>query len=130
MATRQVTNAIDTKNGISVVLWRRGRKAQRWNFYYVISAGAEWFSSPGWYHFAREFTYRLTIDHDFPGNPLWLGRRENGKWVNMEQLYEPLVVEHKDFIIAARDFRKNAGRRSEFRKERSAGVVRPSSTWA
>lgn len=126
----RVPNAVDTQNCLSAILWRRGRKAQRWNFVYVISANAEWFTTPGWYHFARKFIYRLTIDHDFPGNPIWLGRREKGKWVNMEQLYEPLTVEHKDFVIASRDFRKNASRRSEFRKERSAGVVRPSSTWA
>lgn len=90
------------QNSLSLYLWRRGRGVHRWNFLYMkkpLFQNCSWFTTPGWYHRARKYTYRLTIDQDFPSKPLWLGKRVNGAWVNTEILYEPLVVTHDKVML-------------------------------
>lgn len=99
---------------LNVHMWRRGRNVQVWKFTYItIPPGhAPWFTSSGWYHRARKYVYRLTIDHDYPGNPVWLGRRSGRRWENMEGLYEPLIIAHEHFLIATRIPSYRASRRS------------------
>lgn len=82
---------------IDVKIWRRGRGILNWRFaYYDVPRNKvkpSWYSSPGWYHVARKYVYRLTLDHDYPTKPLWLGRKKSGAgWECMEGLYEPLTI--------------------------------------
>jgi len=93
-------------------IWRRGRDLIKWRFNYIDLGHnprikPEWYTTPGWYKVARKYAYRLTIDHDFPSKPLWLGKRVNGTWENTEALYEPLYVVHSDFTVASVAFRRS-----------------------
>lgn len=107
---------------IRLTLWRRGRGIINWNFHYVMSSKESWFSTQGWYRHARKYTYRLTIDHDFPHKPIWLGVRRNKHWKNTEGLYEPLLVTHRDFVISGRKFR-GAPHRSKIRRYTSYKAI-------
>lgn len=84
-------------------LWRRGRGVIAWRFTYIYYSNASWFTTAGWYRTARKFTYRLTIDHDFPHHPIWLGVRSRGRWVNTEKLYDPLMLVHRNFTLMGRN---------------------------
>lgn len=119
---------------IIVKIWRRGRGIVKWRFKYYddrsvvtyFGAYPTWYTTNGWYCKRTKFTYRLTIDHDFPSKPLWLGRRVKGKWVNMEGLYEPLVVEHSGYTICNTSF--NKPRRGSRRVSKSRLCVKWEST--
>lgn len=104
-----------------VYLWRRGRGIRRWRFSYYTSSSESWFTSPGWYHKARLFVYRLSIDHDYPSNPIWIGRRWGKRWLSVEALYEPLFIVHKRNIICNTHFansrKKGRVRVNKTRKE-------------
>ncbi len=99
---------------ITAHIWRRGRGIIEWQFDYITDSSEHWFSSPGWYHRAKKNTYRLTLDHDYPTRPIWLGYR-NRKWRNAETLYEVLYIQHRDFVIASKVLVKSK-RRSDVRK--------------
>lgn len=112
------------RSDLEAHIWRRGRGVMVWRFIYIEYAKAPWFTSPGWYHFTnRKFVYRMTIDHDFPGKPLWLGRKIGGRWQNMEGLYEPLMVVHKDFAISNRKFPGRGKMRSLYRVRSSRNYI-------
>jgi hypothetical protein len=100
-------------NELKVKIWRRGRGVVGWDFNYVRGSPFTWFTTPGWYHFARDYVYRLTLDHDYPGKPMWLGRREGDEWVNMEGLYEPLAAIHSDYTFVSTNVARSrrSGRR-------------------
>lgn len=92
---------------IDVVLWRRGRGLRTWRFCYFDHGFnpylevEDWYTSPGWYAHARKYTYRLTIDHDYPDKPVWLGYRHasSGEWRNAEGLYEVLGVDTPGHVV-------------------------------
>ena len=107
---------------IRLTLWRRGRGIIHWDFHYVMNSTLPWFTTKGWYRHARKNTYRLTIDHDYPDKPIWLGVRRNGHWYCTEKLYEPLLVTHHDFILSARKFR-GAAHRSRVRRYKSYRAI-------
>lgn len=107
---------------IRLTLWRRGRGIINWDFHYVMSSDMPWFTTQGWYRSARRYVYRLTIDHDYPAKPIWLGVRRRGYWYNTENLYEPLCVTHRDFVVSARGF-KGAPHRSKMRRYRSYKAI-------
>jgi hypothetical protein len=100
-------------------IWRRGRGIITWEFSYVGSnSSGSWFSTPGWYCRVRGGrVYRLTIDHDYPEKPIWLGYRKGQKWVNAERLYEVLLVQHPDFAITSATFRGFPNRSQRRRKD-------------
>lgn len=90
----------------------------------MIHGHRDWFSTPGWYKFARKYVYRLTFDHDYPARPLWLGRKEEGKeWVNTEGLYEPLAVHHGRIVVGNRRAVQPNGRRGKWRQSKSRTVL-------
>lgn len=103
---------------IKVTIWRRGRGVITWDFTYVTDSSERWFSSAGWYHRARRRTYRLTLDHDYPGKPIWLGFRRNGTWHNAEGLYEVLYATHPGYNISNGNFRGGCNR-SLFRRQKT-----------
>lgn len=117
-------------NIINVSIWRRGRSVIRWQFTYYDAAevarlgSKRGYTTAGWYHRARKYTYRLTVDHDYPNKPIWLGRLLKGRqdWISMEGLYEPLVVHHPAYTFSTRRVTRN--RRSQFRTFTSKKVVR------
>ena len=110
-------------NQLRAIIWRRGRGFITWNFDYIQSSKEVWFTTPGWYCHRRRFTYRITVDHDFPQKPIWLGRRERGKWQNMEGLYEPITIVHPDYIFSTSGLLTRP-RRSSSRRRNSADMVR------
>lgn len=112
------------QNDIIVNLWRRGRGFLSWTFTYLDEIAVDNLkkkgyrgvvTTPGWYHAGRNNLYRITIDHDYPEKPIWLGYRRRGKWVNAEGLYEPLLVTHANFVVANKTFNKNRPWRSHER---------------
>ena len=111
---------------IKVSIWRRGRGIINWMFRYVDYTGMNttpsWYTTPGYYYEARKNVYRLTIDHDFPNKPMWLGFRKQGVWVNAEGLYDVLFVSHNRFTLAGRDLR-GATNRSDYRRAKSAEFI-------
>lgn len=99
-------------------IWRRGRGIITWEFTYIQSSNKHWWTAPGWYRSSgRGRVYRLTIDHDYPDKPIWLGYKGK-KWVNTESLYEVLLVTHPHFAIASKGF-KGAANRSKYRRVKS-----------
>lgn len=110
-------------NALRLISWRRGRGPLIWDFSYIMQSHEKWFTTPGWYRKAKTNIYRLTIDHDYPSKPLWLGVRRNQEWSSAEGLYEPLTVIHSDFVIASRNFR-GASHRSNNRRWRSLRVLK------
>ena len=107
-----------------VRIWRRGRGPIAWIFRYVSESDEKWFTSPGWYHFTgRKNVYRLTIDHDYPDKPIWIGLRKRGKWVSMEGLYEPLFIEHRNFCASNKIGGEKRARRSHFRNAVSGSLI-------
>jgi hypothetical protein len=113
-------------NMLLAAIWRRGRGVISWRFRYVEESTAPWFSTPGWYRTARKHTYRLTIDHDFPGKLLWLGKRENGTWVNTEGLYEPLCVLDENTLLSSTSYARST-RKSVRRKQLSKRLIQETS---
>lgn len=113
---------------IKVSIWRRGRGIVHWNFVYVTDSNKPWFSSPGWYHAAKKRIYRLTIDHDYPGKPVWLGFRRNGAWNNAEGLYEVLLITHPDYVIATKNYRGSRGRSIQ-RREKTEFFLAAKARW-
>ena len=103
---------------LTAYIWRRGRGVIAWKFRYVIGSPASWFTTPGWYRTARRYTYRLTVDHDYATKPIWLGKRVRGRWVNMESLYEPIFVTHRNFAAIVRDpaVPKRTGRKRSLKR--------------
>jgi len=90
-------------NELTATIWRRGRGPLNWKFIYIVHGDKPWFSTPGWYHFARKFVYRITFDHDYPARPVWLGRKGRGKtWINTEGLYDPIAIHHNTIIVGNR----------------------------
>lgn len=85
-----------------VDIYRRGRGIQKGKVFGYVSpseialrqaVGDKRFTSPGWYRVERKNVYRITVDHDYPDKPVWLGyRNRQGEWVNAESLYEPILV--------------------------------------
>ena len=106
---------------IDLVIWRRGRGRIDWRFQYVYKSDEPWFTTPGWYRQARKNVYRLTIDHDYPHKPLWLGVRKRGEWHNAETLYSPLSMVHKNLLIQSRDIKSK--RRSTYRQRRTREIL-------
>lgn len=112
---------------IDVIVWRRGRGLLDWKFTYLTDdqfgsrKAPSWYTSPGWYHFARKYVYRLTVDHDYPNKPLWLGRKFGRRWVNMEGLYEPLIAHLPKCNIVSSDYERT--RRSTTRVDVSRDVI-------
>lgn len=111
---------------LSLDVWRRGRGILTWQFEYVEKGDKTWFSTPGWYHRARKNVYRLTIDHDFPENMVWLGRKRGKVWENVERLYEPVSFYNGSIVtgIPRPSRRYNAGpKRSSKRQLLSKGYA-------
>jgi hypothetical protein len=111
---------------IRVSIWRRGRGIINWMFRYVDYTGIvntpSWYTTPGYYYEAVKNVYRLTIDHDFPNKPMWLGYRKAGVWVNAEGLYDVLFVSHNRFTLTGRDLH-GAPHRSDNRRKKSADFI-------
>lgn len=107
---------------IHLILWRRGRGRVDWRFEYVLGSHEPWYTTPGWYHKARKNVFRLTIDHDYPHKPLWLGMRKDGVWHNAETLYTPLSAIHHNLLIQSRDIEGKA--RSSYRQRKTREILR------
>lgn len=103
-------------NTADVLIWRRGRGFLSWKFSYLTG------NSPGWYHMAKRYMYRLTIDHEYPDKPIWLGRFDKGEWVNTEGLYEPIVTHLPGYNIVPD--RVATGRKRFARIERCKSIIR------
>ena len=113
----------DLNAPLMLTLWRRGRDTQTWRFEYFTNGDRSWFTTPGWYKVARKYVYRLTIDHDYPHRPLWLGKRVNGEWINTESLYEPLIARHANFLAVTKSFVQKRNRRSKRRVQDSRSAA-------
>lgn len=112
-----------TNSKLSAKIWRRGRTIITWEFEYIRHSSSSWWSTPGWYHRSgRGRFYRLTIDHDYPEKPMWLGFKKGKKWINAERLYEVIMVTHPSFVISSRAF-WGAANRSNARRATTALVI-------